>query len=66
MKRILFFSIFTCVLVFQTLLNAQTTYTLIANGGDAVNNTLLFTEASVITITENPGHRWHICMKTPI
>ncbi|MBP9582566.1 MAG: hypothetical protein KBE38_10440 [Ignavibacterium sp.] len=66
MKRILFFSIFTCVLVFQTLLNAQTTYTLIANGGDAVNNTLLFTEASVITITENPVHRRHICMKAPI
>ena len=34
MKRILLFSIFICVLVFQTLLNAQTTYTLIANNGD--------------------------------
>ncbi|HMN24964.1 MAG TPA: hypothetical protein PKE38_10710, partial [Ignavibacteriaceae bacterium] len=33
MKRIFFFSIFTLVLVFQTLLNAQTTYTLVENAG---------------------------------
>ena len=32
MKRIFFFSIFTCVIVFQTMLNAQTTYTAVLNG----------------------------------
>ncbi|MBK7629242.1 MAG: hypothetical protein IPJ23_00595 [Ignavibacteriales bacterium] len=37
MKRIFFFSIFTLVLVFQTLLNAQTTYTAVVNGGNWQN-----------------------------
>ncbi len=37
MKRIFFFSIFTFALFFQTLLNAQTTYTLTLNNGDWTN-----------------------------